>query len=797
MSLSPCYSIKSTGNSGANWEPQRPLNELFPVPVSTSNELYYNVTLSVKYSLWSVHFRDYGKGVSTYRTDKARELVIKGIPDKLRGELWMLYSGAINELKTHQGYYKSLVERSIGKKSVAADEIERDLHRSLPEHPAFQSPVGIDCLRRVLNAYALRNPSIGYCQAMNIVTSVLLLYTNEEEAFWLLVALCERLLPDYYNTKVIGALVDQGVLEELVKENLPDLYKKLEPYGILNMISLSWFLTIFLSVMPFESAIRVIDCFFYDGAKVVFQVALAILEVNRKALLESKDDGEAMTVLSGFMENLVNSEGNLAQTLSLSIAYGSATERSFQEYVEIRNLIKGAYTKYSFITSSLIEKLRFEQRIRVVQSLEDNTMRSVIRSVQSNQFVNAYLSSDEIASVYSIIKEEQLRQHYWGRSSAPSSFDNSKPFYEMFQIDFDQFKTYFMDMSVWASGKNGDTLALRVFKVLDENGDDHINFLQLTVLVAILFKADTETRLKLFYISHLVNIPEILDQSSSEDEAEEGIEAIDFFVAESSTTSSCSEFIALQEHGLRLSDIFCPPVAASSPSAGSVKTVDSAGSKSTGLQFSPFGEDKDRSVSPIPNMRRENFIQLWKSLADIFVGHKDEDDMNNVVASVGTMLLKIGELSHQQKIARTKDTNASGVSAGDASVSGVSSRIEDIGLSNDASVSGSHKPIEGDCLTPKTSADFAQLHLQNLSTSNFEIESNESFDIVSQVSLNLDQLQMPTDDYWFITFEQFKATIFTEERLVSFFESTTNFDSVVSKLKNIRFDRSLSVSKDT
>lgn len=109
-----------------------------------------------------------------------------------------------------------------------------------------------------------------------------------------------------------GAQVDQSVFEELIKEQLPELAEHMQDLSALASISLSWFLTLFLSIMPLESAVNVVDCFFYDGIKAIFQLGLAVLEANAEDLCRSKDDGQALMVLSRWAWCLCLTRGGAA-----------------------------------------------------------------------------------------------------------------------------------------------------------------------------------------------------------------------------------------------------------------------------------------------------------------------------------------------------------------------------------------------------------------------------------------------------------------------------------------------------
>lgn len=577
----------------------------------------------MKEQSWNILFSECGRGVTMFRTKKTRDLVVRGIPETLRGELWMLFSGAVNDMATNPGYYAEVVEQSLGTCNLATEEIERDLRRSLPEHPAFQSDTGISALRRVLTAYAYRNPKIGYCQAMNILTSVLLLYAKEEEAFWLLVAVCERMLPDYFNRRIIGALVDQAVFEELIRDHLPQLTEHMTDMTFFSSVSLSWFLTLFISVLPIESAVNVVDCFFYDGIKAILQLGLAILDYNLDKLLTCKDDAEAVTTLNRFFDNVINKDSPLPSNVQQGSNFND--EKGSHTKVDITDLIRESNEKYGSIRYEDIHSMRCRNRLYVIQTLEETTKQNVLRVVSQD----VKMSLQELDELYVIFKKELFISCYWYLSCPGlKHHDPSLSYLEQYQIDCQQFRMLYHLLSPWAHSANRDSLALWTFRLLDENCDCLINFKEFSSAIDIMYNGSFTEKLKLLFKLHIPPAyTEVMSMTSSKGDELSKEELLYFSQLQVSKPADEKE----TESGRN------------SPEKGKGK-IDIQAYLS---QWQDEHLKKEENIKDLPRMNQSQFIQFSKTLYNLFHEDPEEEALYQAIAVVTNLLLRMEEVGRK------------------------------------------------------------------------------------------------------------------------------------------------------
>ncbi|XP_018114743.1 small G protein signaling modulator 3 homolog isoform X1 [Xenopus laevis] len=265
--------------------------------------------------------------VTLPHSDKLRSLVLAGIPHSMRPQLWMRLSGALQKKQNSEMTYKDIGRNSSNDDTLAAKQIEKDLLRTMPSNACFSNlqSVGVPRLRRVLRGLAWLFPDIGYCQGTGMVAACLLLFLEEEDAFWMMAAIVEDLVPvSYFNTTLVGVQTDQRVLRHLIVQYLPRLDKLLQEHDIeLSLITLHWFLTAFASVVHIKLLLRIWDFFFYQGSLVLFQTTLGMLKMKEEELIQSENSASIFNTLSDIPSQIEEADVLLREAMLIS---GTLTE---------------------------------------------------------------------------------------------------------------------------------------------------------------------------------------------------------------------------------------------------------------------------------------------------------------------------------------------------------------------------------------------------------------------------------------------------------------------------------------
>ncbi|KAI0914953.1 RabGAP/TBC [Ustulina deusta] len=362
----------------------------------------YSKYLARRRKKWNVFLKENGLMTDSPNrfppgSAKTKRFIRKGIPPDWRGAAWFYYAGGPAIVAKHAGLYGELLDCEV--KEVDAEAIERDLHRTFPDNIRFRSSATpstldqdkasarnsqqtvtssannaavpgetamISSLRRVLYAFSIYNPRIGYCQSLNFLAGLLLLFVeSEEQAFWLLNIITRVYLPGTHEMSLEGANVDLGVLMASIRDTMPNVWAKIggELDGTdvarpksrrhrqraelttrlppITLCMTAWFMSCFIGTLPIETTLRVWDVFFYEGSKTLFRIALTIFKLGESEIKKVGDPMEIFQVVQTIPRKIIDVNGLMEACYKRRNGFGHLS----QEIIEQKRLERRKYVK--------------------------------------------------------------------------------------------------------------------------------------------------------------------------------------------------------------------------------------------------------------------------------------------------------------------------------------------------------------------------------------------------------------------------------------------------------------------
>ncbi|KAG8576913.1 hypothetical protein GDO81_010020 [Engystomops pustulosus] len=224
-------------------------------------------------------------------SEKLHRRIYKGIPLQLRGQVWSLILD-VPKLKEEKKDLYTVLKRKARILSPDIRQIDLDVNRTFRDHIMFRDRYGVkqQALFHVLAAYSLYNTEVGYCQGMSQITALLLMYMNEEDAFWALVKLfsgSKHTLHGFFVPGFPKLLRFQEHHDKIMKKFMPKLKQHFETQELYtSLYTMKWFFQCFLDRTPFTLNLRIWDIYILEGDRVLTTMSYTILKLHKKYLMK-------------------------------------------------------------------------------------------------------------------------------------------------------------------------------------------------------------------------------------------------------------------------------------------------------------------------------------------------------------------------------------------------------------------------------------------------------------------------------------------------------------------------------